>query len=44
MLIGYKNNGFDENLIYSFSDRNIDSWEASKPTGFRAPEMPRHFR
>lgn len=29
MLIGYKNNGLDENLIYSFSDRNIDSWEAS---------------
>lgn len=28
MLIGYKNNGFEENLIYSFSDRNIDSWEA----------------
>lgn len=28
MLIGYKNNGLDENLIYSFSDRNIDSWEA----------------
>lgn len=27
MLIGYKNNGLDENLIYSFSDRNIDSWE-----------------
>lgn len=27
MLIGYKNNGHDENLIYSFSDRNIDSWE-----------------
>lgn len=31
MLVGYKNNGLDENLIYSFSDRNIDSWEASKP-------------
>lgn len=28
MLIGYKNNGNEENLIYSFSDRNIDSWEA----------------
>lgn len=28
MLIGYKNNGTEENLIYSFSDRNIDSWEA----------------
>lgn len=28
MLIGYKNDGLDENLIYSFSDRNIDSWEA----------------
>lgn len=28
MLMGYKNNGLDENLIYSFSDRNIDSWEA----------------
>lgn len=28
MLIGYKNNGFEENLICSFSDRNIDSWEA----------------
>lgn len=28
MLIGYKSNGFDENQIYSFSDRNIDSWEA----------------
>ncbi|KAF3762537.1 hypothetical protein M406DRAFT_92923 [Cryphonectria parasitica EP155] len=28
MLIGYKNNGLDENQIYSFSDRNIDSWEA----------------
>lgn len=27
MLIGYKNNSQDENLIYSFSDRNIDSWE-----------------
>lgn len=27
MLVGYKNNGHDENLIYSFSDRNIDSWE-----------------
>ncbi|KAJ0121216.1 hypothetical protein J7T55_008379 [Diaporthe amygdali] len=27
MLIGYKNSGHDENLIYSFSDRNIDSWE-----------------
>ncbi|KAL1864432.1 hypothetical protein Daus18300_007664 [Diaporthe australafricana] len=27
MLIGYKNSGNDENLIYSFSDRNIDSWE-----------------
>lgn len=28
MLIGYKNDGLDGNLIYSFSDRNIDSWEA----------------
>lgn len=28
MLIGYKNDGLDENLIVSFSDRNIDSWEA----------------
>lgn len=28
MLIGYKNNGLEENQIYSFSDRNIDSWEA----------------
>lgn len=27
MLIGYKSNSNDENLIYSFSDRNIDSWE-----------------
>ncbi|KUI57251.1 GTP-binding protein 2 [Cytospora mali] len=27
MLIGYKNDSHDENLIYSFSDRNIDSWE-----------------
>ena len=27
MLIGYKHNSHDENLIYSFSDRNIDSWE-----------------
>ncbi|KAK7737413.1 hypothetical protein SLS53_006486 [Cytospora paraplurivora] len=27
LLIGYKNNSHDENLIYSFSDRNIDSWE-----------------
>ncbi|ROW11596.1 hypothetical protein VMCG_01411 [Cytospora schulzeri] len=27
MLIGYKNDTHDENLIYSFSDRNIDSWE-----------------
>ncbi|KAI3401538.1 hypothetical protein diail_10139 [Diaporthe ilicicola] len=27
MLIGYKSSGYDENLIYSFSDRNIDSWE-----------------
>lgn len=28
MLIGYKNDSLEENLIYSFSDRNIDSWEA----------------
>ncbi|ROW18075.1 hypothetical protein VPNG_00318 [Cytospora leucostoma] len=27
MLIGYKNDSHDENLIYSFADRNIDSWE-----------------
>ncbi|PSR97548.1 GTP-binding protein [Coniella lustricola] len=28
VLIGYKDNGLEENQIYSFSDRNIDSWEA----------------
>lgn len=39
MLIGYKNNGLDENLIYSFSDRNIDSWEASTPDTL-APKLP----
>lgn len=33
MLIGYKNNGLDENQIYSFSDRNIDSWVCvTRPT------------